>query len=648
MPLPDDRGQTQTDPAEVNEQLRRELARRWSRVKELAEELKGVQDRIRSARSYREEQFRKRAALSKAVVLLRHRLSIAAGPWPSRALASISGAVSRLFRLHPVSPASTSSSAVSRHRNIYFHLDAVPPDLTGESAVLMSGWCFSPLTFAPVPLRVKSSSLRRTEFFHGTRALDRPDIAAGFGNTPNSRECGFSFSLPLRDGRNSFVLEARLGREWFVLYEQTVLRVGRSVDPPEDRSAEQCSEQGAEMEVGRCPRGAAHSDPESIEEIVVAQTPWPKDRPLVSVVIPCFNYGDYVEQAIDSVLGQTFQDLEIIVVEGGSTDGSTVEKVLALRKPKTRVFVRKGRHLAGDNRNYGIKEARGKYVCCLDADDEIRPTYLEKALFLLETYNYDFVYPSAEFMGAAQGYWVVSDVDFETCLNTNGVSTVAVFKKSAWDAVGGYRDWGVGEDHVPEDWEFWVRILGNGFRGKSLHEPLMLYRKHGGGLTVGCKRTAEESLEVIKRANSRLLSEKNLRAIRRAARTCFVVDRPHINILKDHVEKKDRVLFALQSITLLNHSMVRNLMLEYKERDYEIHIVAEGPREWYRMPAAGDCRQLSENVYVLSGFLDSKDKWDDFVNYILLKNMERVYIAGPRYGIGKYIPCSSQWESIHL
>ena len=100
--------------------------------------------------------------------------------------------------------------------------------------------------------------------------------------------------------------------------------------------------------------------------------------PLVSVVIPCFNYGQYLEQAIHSVLSQTFTNLEIIVVEGGSTDGTTPGILRALEQsglPRTRFVYRTESHLVGDNRNFGYRACPGPIVCCLDADDLIKPTY---------------------------------------------------------------------------------------------------------------------------------------------------------------------------------------------------------------------------------------------------------------------------------
>ena len=160
------------------------------------------------------------------------------------------------------------------------------------------------------------------------------------------------------------------------------------------------------------------------------QEKWPEDRPLVSIVIPSFNYGRYLEETIDSVLAQTFQDFEIIVTDGGSTDEDTLRLLQSLRKPKTTVYLNEGRHLLGENRNLGIARARGKYICCLDSDDKLKPTYLEKALFLLEIYQYDIVSTSVQCFGGSNGLWqVATSPSLEQVTYANQFAVVAVFRK---------------------------------------------------------------------------------------------------------------------------------------------------------------------------------------------------------------------------
>src|SRR5262245_40475840 len=101
-----------------------------------------------------------------------------------------------------------------------------------------------------------------------------------------------------------------------------------------------------------------------------------KKTPKVTVVIPCFNLGGFIDEAVDSVLAQTFDDYEIIIVNDGSTDAATNAKLAHYDRPRTVVYTTENQRLPRA-RNFGIEKGRGQYVCCLDADDLFAPTYLE-------------------------------------------------------------------------------------------------------------------------------------------------------------------------------------------------------------------------------------------------------------------------------
>ena len=357
-----------------------------------------------------------------------------------------------------------------------------------------------------------------------------------------------------------------------------------------------------------------------------------KNRPLVSIVIPCFNYGEYVEEAIDSVLAQTFQNYEIIVVDGGSNDHFTIQKLGSLKKPKTKIFFRKGRHLVGDNRNFGIKKAKGKYICCLDADDMIKPTYLEKSLFLAETYYYDLVYPAVQCFGKSDELWQTSDVNFSTCVEINGISTVALFKKKAWKKVGGFRDFGVGEHYVYEDWDFWVRILGHGFRCKNILEPLMLYRVHDKGLTAQNKMSYGAHSRKIKEANTNLLKPKNIKRIFKKLETKYEVESPHIN-LTTNLPDRNNILFALPFIIIGGADKVLLQIGHYlKEHNFNLSYVTTEPTE----PSQGDntlkFEEISNEIYHLPHFLNDQSQWKSFIFYVIeTKNITTIFLAGSAF-----------------
>src|SRR5919107_365976 len=104
---------------------------------------------------------------------------------------------------------------------------------------------------------------------------------------------------------------------------------------------------------------------------------------LVSVVIPCFNLGAYLDETVQSVLDQTFQDFEILIVDDGSDDATTRHMLASYRRPKTRIVRIENRGLPGA-RNRGLEEAVGRYVSFLDADDLYEPTFLERTVETLE------------------------------------------------------------------------------------------------------------------------------------------------------------------------------------------------------------------------------------------------------------------------
>jgi len=111
------------------------------------------------------------------------------------------------------------------------------------------------------------------------------------------------------------------------------------------------------------------------------------DHPLVSIIITSYNYGRYLSEAIESVLKQTYQNIEIIVVDDGSTDNT---KNIAKRYP-VRYFYQANQGVA-TARNNGIKRSDGEFFLCLDADDKLLPDYIRKTVkVMMETPNIGFV-----------------------------------------------------------------------------------------------------------------------------------------------------------------------------------------------------------------------------------------------------------------
>lgn len=206
-------------------------------------------------------------------------------------------------------------------------------------------------------------------------------------------------------------------------------------------------------------------------------------NPTVSVILPCYNAHRYLTRALDSVRAQTFRDFEIIVVDDGSTDPETVAYLNQLPS-NIRLVRQENRGLPGA-RNTGFREARGKYVLPLDCDDWIDPTFLEKGVAILDGRRdvaYAFSYIALE--GEKTGILEKEFNAFEQ-LFLNQIPYCLLIRKEVWQGLGGYDET---MRSGYEDWEFNIRVAGQGYHGLVIREPLFHYWVTASGMLQSVSR----------------------------------------------------------------------------------------------------------------------------------------------------------------
>lgn len=197
------------------------------------------------------------------------------------------------------------------------------------------------------------------------------------------------------------------------------------------------------------------------------------NNPTVSVVIPCFNHGIYLGDALQSIHQQSFQDFEIIVVDDGSTDAGSLA-ALARLESQVSSLIRTSNQGVIHARNTGIAAARGSYILALDADDKIGPGYLEQAVARLDAKPaLGIVYCKAEYFGDKSGPWELPPYRFPEILIGNVIFNAGVFRRADWESVGGYNP------NMHEGWEdfdFWLALIGLGREVQQLPDTLFYYR----------------------------------------------------------------------------------------------------------------------------------------------------------------------------
>jgi glycosyltransferase involved in cell wall biosynthesis len=204
-------------------------------------------------------------------------------------------------------------------------------------------------------------------------------------------------------------------------------------------------------------------------------------NPLVSIIITCYNYGNYLSKAIDSALAQTYQNKEIIVIDDGSTDNTG----LISRSYGKQINYKKQKNLGvSAARNLGMKICNGEFINFLDADDYLCSNKIsiqmdrfknDPLLDVVASGRYD-VDENGKIDGIVILKWGTNALDH---LLKNGcfTSNSALVRREALERVGGFYDKNICESW-PEDTDLWIRLAGTGSQFYIEKKPLCFWRHH--------------------------------------------------------------------------------------------------------------------------------------------------------------------------
>ncbi|SHN09813.1 glycosyltransferase family 2 protein [Polaribacter sp. KT 15] len=229
--------------------------------------------------------------------------------------------------------------------------------------------------------------------------------------------------------------------------------------------------------------------------------------PKVSVVIPCYNDKDYIIETIDSVLNQSYQDFEVIIVDDGSNN-ETKDFLRKINNDKVSILEQKNRGLS-NARNNGFKKARGEYILTIDSDDTLDASFLRKAVLILD--EKDSVKAVSSYCNIFEGNYHITQKHkpkgggINNFLFDNNSTSFALIRKSSWEKVGGYDEKMI---HGFEDWEFWISMTKNGGTVYMIPEFLFNYRYKLISMSKDSKQNhREKNLSYIYKKHSDIYSK---------------------------------------------------------------------------------------------------------------------------------------------
>lgn len=197
----------------------------------------------------------------------------------------------------------------------------------------------------------------------------------------------------------------------------------------------------------------------------------------ISVIIPCYNLGEFLPESLQSARQADCDDFEIVVVDDGSTDPETLALLETLEQPPGSPvplrLIRQENRGASEARNTGVREASGDYIMPLDADDRLRSDFLTQAASVLDAQpDIGVVYGYVQRFGDDDEVWEFPEVDEVGMLVANCVPVCALYRRQVWEDCGGYDP----EMTAHEDWEFWVHAMSKGWKFHRLTQVACEYR----------------------------------------------------------------------------------------------------------------------------------------------------------------------------
>jgi glycosyltransferase involved in cell wall biosynthesis len=213
--------------------------------------------------------------------------------------------------------------------------------------------------------------------------------------------------------------------------------------------------------------------------------------PLVSVVIPIYNYGIQFEKTLCSIFDSTYKNLEIIIVDDGSNDEYVKLKLESLEGHPNIKVIQQPNSGPSSARNNGIKNSNGEFILPLDADDMIYPDYIQSCVNILKNNkNISPVYCDTHHIGQTQGVEQRPEWSMDRLIQGPFIVNCSMFHKKAFDDCEGYDDSLKGW----EDYDLWIRMGQKGYIGKRIPKPLFIYYHHENDGTVSTEANKNQQL----------------------------------------------------------------------------------------------------------------------------------------------------------
>lgn len=220
--------------------------------------------------------------------------------------------------------------------------------------------------------------------------------------------------------------------------------------------------------------------------------------PLISIIIPCYNQAEFLRDAVKSVIDQSYENWELIIVNDGSIDNTTevANSLIKENRGKRITLIDQENGGLSNARNSGIRISKGKYFIPLDADDKLHPNFIKETLNkIIDNENLGFVYTDIQHFGDREDIYLQRNFNIQELLTKDNIVTVAsLVRKQVWFDINGYNE-NMKEGY--EDWDFWIGAVEKGWTGLRINKPLFYYRKRNSSMLANSNTKREKLIATL-------------------------------------------------------------------------------------------------------------------------------------------------------
>ncbi len=341
-------------------------------------------------------------------------------------------------------------------------------------------------------------------------------------------------------------------------------------------------------------------------------------KEVISIIMPYYNDKENIEQTVYSVLNQTFPCYELLIIDDGSKDKGSLNKLNEIEKIDERIkVIHKENAGVSVARDFGVSKSseESKYIMFLDSDDLLEPTYLECAYWTLET-NKDATWTFTDSVGFESDEYTWNKY-FSTnkMKKRNDLIITSLIRKKDFLDVGGF---GIKEKNVYEDWNLWLKLLAKGKFPVHINFYGTWYRRKSNSELSRARNNNERAMEIIKKTAKTV--KKDVEAKQYPLYNYNWEMLPdnieNIELIKRKGNHKTNLLMIIPWMVMggadkFNIDLINGL----DANKFDVTVITTEPAvNIYR-------QQYKENatVYDLTTFIDQK-YWLAFINYIIAKN----------------------------